>query len=111
MGWLLDFWGTFYNYLKPFIMYSEKVYNEYYPDHHLSVDEYFETFWEDINAQLGKMFDQPFEGLSKAIENSKTLLSRRDCQVLDDRLFNILDKNLGRTRHKALGKRPTRPSA
>jgi hypothetical protein len=79
MGWLFGFWGTFFNYLKPFIMYNEKFYNEYYPEHHLSVDEYFDPFPEERNMQLEKKYEQLFEGFSQNIENSKTLLSRRDC--------------------------------
>jgi hypothetical protein len=96
MGWFLDFLGILFNDLKPSIMFNEKVYNEYYPDHHLSVDEYFEAFSEEREAQLKKTYEQLSERLSKGIENSKTLLSRKDCQVLDGRLFNIMNKNLGR---------------
>jgi hypothetical protein len=77
-------------------MYDEKVYNEYYPDHLLSVVELARTFSEKTRAQLKQTYEQPIEGLSKAIENSKALLSRRDYQELKNRLFNILNKNLDR---------------
>jgi len=71
MGWFLGFLGILLNDLKPSIMYNEKVYNEYYPDHHLSVDEYFEAFSEEREAQLKKTYEQLSERLSKGMRIRK----------------------------------------
>ncbi|KAN0122113.1 hypothetical protein V8E51_000439 [Hyaloscypha variabilis] len=62
MGLLLLFFGAFWNNLKPFIMYDEKVYNEYYPDHPLpdhplSVVELARTFSEKTRAQLKQTYE------------------------------------------------------